>query len=58
LIDTKGYCGVNLIKRMRVVHWGNQFLGQIGGEEVAGMVLWLLNAFGLLHSIARIHVGT
>ena len=30
----------------------------LNGVVVIAVVLWLLNVFGLFHSLSRIHVGT
>jgi len=30
----------------------------LNGVVVIAVVLWLLNVFGLFHSLARIHIGT
>jgi len=30
----------------------------LNGVVVIAVVLWLLNVFGLFHSISRMHVGT
>ncbi len=30
----------------------------LNGVVVIAGVLWLLNAFGLLHSLSQIHIGT
>lgn len=30
----------------------------LNGVVVIAVILWLLNLFGLFHSLARIHVGT
>jgi hypothetical protein len=30
----------------------------LNGVVIVAVVLWILNIFGLFHSIARIHIGT
>jgi hypothetical protein len=30
----------------------------LNGVVVIAVVLWVLNAFGLFHSLSRIHIGT
>ncbi len=40
-----------------VLLWGS-IKSILNGVVVIAVVLWLLNVFGLFHSLSRIHVGT
>ena len=50
--------GVLLLLVNRFIPMQRSIKSILNGVVIIAVVLWLLNVFGLFHSLARIHVGT
>jgi hypothetical protein len=58
LVEVLAVVGILLWLVNRFIPMQGTIKSVLNGVVVIAVVLWLLNVFGLFHSLSRIHVGT